>query len=274
MQTNTLSTRTLNRLVPALALLLMLGAEQAQAQVAGTILTTDKKTVQGQIRWMSAAKKYIVMTARPGGTQIEIELLPNQVEKINVPQPKELNAALQAVRSGNHAAAIPVLEKIMSAYAMLQWDEVAARALAEAQMLNNNPAGAVKACEVVIATKPEAAYMGDLAVMYWQALLKANRSAKLEELLDQAIKKGGREASASALVLRGDLLMARKQPRDALKDGYLRVVVLYENVRAVQPEALFKAAKAFEALQQNPNAEKMRTMLRTKFPSSEFAKQL
>ena len=39
-------------------------------------------------------------------------------------------------------------------------------------------------------------------------------------------------------------------------------------------EALFKAAKAFEALQQNPNAEKMRTMLRTKFPSSEFAKQL
>ena len=116
--------------------------------------------------------------------------------------------------------------------------------------------------------------MGDLAVMYWQALLKANRSAKLEELLDQAIKKGGREASASALVLRGDLLMARKQPRDALKDGYLRVVVLYENVRAVQPEALFKAAKAFEALQQNPNAEKMRTMLRTKFPSSEFAKQL
>ena len=191
-----------------------------------------------------------------------------------MPQPRELNPAIQAVRSGNPAAAIPVLEKIMTAYAMLQWDEVAARALAEAQMLNNNPAGAVKACEVVIATKPEAAYMGDLAVMYWQALLKANRSAKLEELLDQAIKKGGREASASALVLRGDLLMARKQPRDALKDGYLRVVVLYENVRAVQPEALFKAAKAFEALQQNPNAEKMRTMLRTKFPSSEFAKQL
>ena len=74
--------------------------------------------------------------------------------------------------------------------------------------------------------------------------------------------------------MRGDMLMERKQPRDALKDGYLRAVVLYEGVRAVQPEALFKAAKAFEALQQNPNAEKMRTILRTKYPGSEWAKRI
>jgi hypothetical protein len=122
--------------------------------------------------------------------------------------------------------------------------------------------------------KPEAAYRGELAVIYWQALLKANRSAKLGDLLKDAIAKGGREASASALVMRGDMLMERKQPRDALKDGYLRVVILYENVRTVQPEALYKAAKAFEALQQNPNAEKMRTLLRTKYPGSAYAKKI
>jgi hypothetical protein len=253
----------------------MLG-ESARAQINGTILTTDNKTVQGQIRWMSAAKKYVVLTTRANSaTTIELELQPSQVAKISVPQPKELGPAVQAVRSGNNvAAAIPVLEKIIRDYTMLQWDEVAARALAEAQMMNNNPAGAVKACEVVIATKPEAAYMGDLAVIYWQALLKADRSAKLSGLLDEAIKKGGREASASALILRGDMLMDKKQPRDALKDGYLRVVVLYENVRSAQPEALFKASKAFDALQQNPNAEKMRTLLRTKYPGSEYAKKL
>lgn len=274
MQNSTRSTRIVRRLAPAIVLALLLG-ESARAQVTGSILTTDNKTVQGQIRWMAAAKKYVILTTRAGtATTIELELQPGQVAKINVPQPKELAPAVQAVRAGSAAAAIPVLEKIIRDYAMLQWDTVAARALAEAQMANNNPAGAVKACEVVIANNPEAAYMGEMAVVYWQALLKSDRSAKLSGLLDEAIKKGGREASASALILRGDMLMDKKQPRDALKDGYLRVVVLYENVRAAQPEALFKAALAFDALQQNPNAEKMRTLLRTKYPSSDFAKKL
>ncbi len=274
MQNSTRSTGIVRRLAPAIMLALLLG-ESARAQINGTILTTDNKTVQGQIRWMAAAKKYVILATRPGSaTTIELELQPSQVARITVPQPKELGPAVQAVRAGSVVAAIPVLEKIIRDYAMLQWDEVAARALAEAQMANNNPAGAVKACEVVIANNPEAAYKGELAVVYWQALLKSDRSAKLSGLLDEAIKKGGREASASALILRGDMLMDKKQPRDALKDGYLRVVVLYENVRAAQPEALFKAAKAFDALQQNPNAEKMRTLLRTKYPSSDFVKKL
>ncbi len=267
------------RLLPSLpsllaALLLLAGA--AGAQINGTIQTTDGRSVQGQIRWMAAKKIYIVMTVRPGTqTTIEIQLQPEQVAKIDVPPPRELSPAVQAVRSGaNVAAAIPVLEKIVRDYVMMQWDEPAARALAEAQLAVGTPEAAIKACEIVIAMKPEAAYMGELAVTYWQALLKANRSAKLDGLLKDAIAKGGREASAGALVMRGDMLMERKQPRDALKDGYLRAVVLYEGVRAVQPEALFKAAKAFEALQQNPNAEKMRTILRTKYPGSEWAKRI
>lgn len=262
------------RLPALLAAVLLAGA--AGAQINGTIQTTDNRSIPGQIRWLASQKKYVVMTVRPGTqTTIEVQLQPEQVARIEVPQPRELGPAVQAVRSGaNAAAAIPVLEKIVRDYAMLQWDEPAARALAEAQLAGGNAEAAIKACEVVIAMKPEAAYKGDLAVIYWQALLKANRSAKLVDLLKDAIAKGGREASASALVMRGDMLMERKQPQDALKDGYLRVVILYEGVRAVQPEALYKAAKAFEALQQNPNAEKMRTLLRTKYPGSEYAKKI
>ena len=262
------------RLPALLAAMLLAGA--AGAQINGTIQTTDGRSISGQIRWLASQKKYVVMTIRPGTqTTIEIQLQAEQVAKIEVPQPRELAPALQAVRSGvNVAAAIPVLEKIVRDYAMLQWDEPAARALAEAQLASGNAEAAIKACEVVIAMRPEAAYRGELAVIYWQALLKANRSAKLGDLLKDAIAKGGREASASALVMRGDMLMERKQPRDALKDGYLRVVILYENVRTVQPEALYKAAKAFEALQQNPNAEKMRTLLRTKYPGSAYAKKI
>lgn len=260
------------RLAPVLALLLL--GQGVRAQVSGSILTTDGRTIQGSIRWMAAAKKYVVMTVLPGGGQVEVELQPSQVDRIAVPQPRELAPAIQAARSGNIAAAIPVLEKIIRDYAMMQWDESAARALAEAQLANNNPAAAVKACEVVTSVKPEAAYKGDLAVVYWQALLKSNRSARLRELLEEAIKKGGPVAAANALIMRGDMLMEQKLPRDALKDGYLRVVVLFENVRSAQPEALFKAAKAFEALHQNPNAERMRATLRSKYPGSEFAKKL
>ena len=58
------------------------------------------------------------------------------------------------------------------------------------------------------------------------------------------------------------------------KDGYLRVVILYENVKEIQPEALYKAAKAFDALNQNANAERMRTKLRTKYAQSEYARKL
>ncbi|MGI6098707.1 MAG: hypothetical protein GX174_00870 [Lentisphaerae bacterium] len=272
---HTIRVLPLCRLLPAVLAVVML-AGTAAAQIRGTIKTTDGKTVSGQIRWLNSQKKYIVMSTRPG-TQatIEVQLTADQVADIQVPQPRELGPAIQAVRSGsNIAGAIPVLEKIIIDYTMMQWDEPAARVLAEAQLAVGKPDAAIKACERVIAIRPEAAYKGDMAVVYWQALLKANRSAKLEALLKDAIAKGGREASASALIMRGDMLMESKQPRDALKDGYLRVVILYENVRSVQPEALYKAAKAFEAIHQNPNAEKMRSILRTKYASSEYARKI
>ena len=272
---HTIRVLPLCRLLPAVLAVVML-AGTAAAQIRGTIKTTDGKTVSGQIRWLNSQKKYIVMSTRPG-TQatIEVQLTADQVADIQVPQPRELGPAIQAVRSGsNIAGAIPVLEKIIIDHTMLQRDEPAARVLAEAQLAVGKPDAAIKACERVIAIRPEAAYKGDMAVVYWQALLKANRSAKLEALLKDAIAKGGREASASALIMRGDMLMESKQPRDALKDGYLRVVILYENVRSVQPEALYKAAKAFEAIHQNPNAEKMRSILRTKYASSEYARKI
>ena len=106
------------------------------------------------------------------------------------------------------------------------------------------------------------------------ALLKTGKGARLNDLITKAIAEGGREASAAALIMRGDMLMERKETLNALKDGYLRVVILYENVKSVQPEALYKAAKAFDALNQNANAERMRTTLRTKYSQSEYARKL
>ena len=110
--------------------------------------------------------------------------------------------------------------------------------------------------------------------MYWQALLKTGKGARLNDLITKAIAEGGREASAAALVMRGDMLMERKEALNALKDGYLRVVVLYENVKDIQPEALYKAAKAFDSLNRTADAERMRSKLRSKYAQSEYARKL
>lgn len=252
-------------------------AGSVHAQVPGRVTTVEGKIIEGGVRWKAVAKKYSVVTkaTNPGAPEIEIELAPSLIAKVEVQTPRELQAAVEAVRSGKASAPVmAALDKIAVDYTMLQWDEVAARWLAEAHLANKTPAEAVKVCERVVANRPEAAYAGEMAVPYWRALLANGRTARLEEFLDAAVKSGNREASANALIMRGDALMEKKQPREALKNGYLRVVVLYEAVRSAQPEALYKAALAFDALQQVPNAEKLRQKLRTDYAASEYARKL
>ncbi len=259
----------------ALALLALLAsAPLANAQIDGKIQTKDKKVVTGKIRWYVAKKVYTVTQVGQNGQTREIELTPDQVARILVPEPAKLKPAIAAVRSGKAAAAVPVLQEIVKTYAMLEWDEKAAQYLAEAQLASGDGPGAVATCEGLIKAKPSVAYIGDVAPVYWQALLKTGKTAKLGDLITKAIAEGGREASAAALIMRGDMLMEKKETMNALKDGYLRVVILYENVKSVQPEALYKAAKAFDALNQNANAERMRTTLRTKYSQSEYARKL
>ena len=79
------------------------------------------------------------------------------------------------------------------------------------------------------------------------------------------------------LIARGDLILAGGNTKEiiekALRDGYLRVVTLYRNERAAQPEALFKAAKCFEDLGQTQRADHFRSRLKDEFGSSEWAKK-
>lgn len=240
----------------------------------GRLTRKDGTQIVGNIRWMSQGKKYIVSQSNKDGRSISTDVPLADVARVETRKPEKLEAAIRAVESGKSAAAIPVLAQIATQYAMLGWDEPATRYLAQATLDTGKADAAVAICEKIIRVKPEAAYLGDVAPIYWQALLRTDKKSKLAELVGKAISSGDRFASASALIMRGDMLMEQKEPMNALKDGYLRVIVLYENVRAVQPEALFKAAKAFEALSQNGNAEKFRSTLRSKFPKSSYAQQL
>lgn len=255
-------------------LALAMAASTASAQIDGRILTKERKQVAGKIRWLPAKKLYVITQTGQSGQAFDLQLTPEQIERIVVAKPAKLDAAIAAVKTGKSAAAVPVLQDIVKTYAMLEWDEKAARYLAEAQLSSGDAPGAVATCEGLIKAKPEIAYLGEVAPIYWQALLKTGKTAKLDEYISKAIGAGDRGASAAALVMRGDMLMERKEPMNALKDGYLRVIILYESVKDVQPEALFKAAKAFDALNRTSNAEKMRSLLRTKYGTSEYARKL
>jgi tetratricopeptide (TPR) repeat protein len=251
----------------------MLTAGAAWSQIAGVITTTENKTISGSIKWKIREKVYAITA-----NNVEIEMPLANIKDIQVPKPKELDAAIANVQSGSAAAAIPVLEKISTDYLMLQWDTVATRLLAEAYVKAGEPEKAIRVCEKIIAANPEKAYLGEMAPAYWQAMVKAGRTSKVEDLIAKAVKSGDREASAFALLMRGDLILATGETNEiakkALRDGFLRVVTLYKSVKTAQPEALYKAAKCFEKLGQTARADQMRTTLKSsEFAASEWARK-
>lgn len=249
-------------------------AGAAMAQIAGSVITTENKTIEGTFKWKPREKVYAI---KAKGVDVELEFPPANIKEMQIPKPKELDAAIASVQQGNAAAAIPVLEKIAADYLMLQWDSIATRLLADAYVKDGQAEKAIHVCEKVIAANPEAAYLGEMAPGYWQALLKANRTSKVEELMAKAIKSGDRTASAVALTMRGDVMLASGDTNEiakkALRDGYLRVVTLYKSEKSAQPEALYKAAKCFEKLGQSSRADQMRTQLKSEYGSSEWARK-
>lgn len=275
-----ISTKNLMKICAMIALSTLFLATEAYGQATaapkalpGRITKQDGSAITGNIRWLPQGKKYVVSKQGAGGSAVTTDVAASEVAKVEVAKPANLDAAIRAVQQGKGSSAIATLEAIVSQYAMLQWDEVAGRYLADALLSAGRTAEAVKACEGIIKSNPSAAYLGDVAPIYWKALLQSDKKAKLNELLGKAISSGNRMASASALVMRGDFLMEQKEYFNSLKDGYLRAVVLYADVRAVQPEAMYKAAKAFEAMGNTVDSQKLISELRTKYPQSEYARK-
>ena len=254
--------------------LVLFAAHTLCAQIQGVITTLEGRKIEGTITWKARDKAYGVIAK---GGNVELEMAPASISELVIPRPRELDAAIAAVQQGTAASAVPILEKMISEYFMLQWDKVATHYLAEAHLKSGDADKAVRVCEKIISANAEAAYLGEIAPLYWQALLKLNRTSKVEDLLSKAIKSGDRVSSAAALIMRGDLLLAsgdtNEIAKQALRDGYLRVVMLYKSEKAVQPEALYKAAKCFEKIGQTSRADQMRSALKGEFAASEWARK-
>ena len=223
-------------------------------------LSTETETVGGDIKWHAREKKYII---EKGKVTKEFPL--DDVTALDIPKPAGFDKAVAQVNEGKGAAAVPVLTKIVEDYRMLQWDKPAGRYLAFAYLAADNAKKAYDLCQGIISVDKTAAYSGDLAAAYWQSMLKLGKGEQLEKLLKKAATSGNRSAAAAALVMRGDIIVSTSNDapdklKDALRDGYLRVVLMYQDAECAREraEACLKAAQCFDKLGQSARAEKLR----------------
>ena len=235
--------------------------------IPGTIYTaTDSK--KGDIKWQGRAKSYAV-SFKKGNTMVSAEYPLADVDHLEIDKPQGYDKAVENVQRGNGAGAIAALTKIVQDYKMLQWDKPAGRWLVEAYLAANNAQKAYEVASGIINDDKTASWKGDLAPAYWKALLKLGKTQQLEGLVKKAATSGDRAASANALVMRGDMILASEGEsqeglRKALTDAYLRVMLMYadEPCREARFEAMQRAANCFDKLGQAARAEQIRSQAR------------
>ena len=220
-----------------------------------------KKTTALTIAALAAAELFAFIEKG----KITKEFALADVTSVEIAKPAAFDGAVKLVQDGKAAAAVAPLQKIVTDYRMLGWDKTAGRWLVQALLATGNAQKALGVCAPIIAEDKQAAYIGDLAPMYWQALLKTGKKDQLEGLLKKAAGSGDRAASAAALVMRGDMIVASSNDKpdelkNALRDGYLRVVLMYPDASCAREraEACLKAASCFDKLGQTARAEQLR----------------
>jgi len=237
-----------------------------------TLIKNNSGRATGNVRYLASAKAYEIHMKGGKGTQ---RVMAADVRKVILKtQPPALNTAIANVKRGNYAAAIAPLKKIKTDYEMFGPDVTAAQYLAMAYLKLNKASEASRLCKSVMLSNPDAINDPQFAGVYWDALLAEKKYSTLKRLLGDIIKTGTHETAAVALVKRGDVLMAEGDSKAALLDGYLRTILMFQDVKAIQPEALYKAMKAHKAVNEHNYAEKWRKQLLAGYPTSEYAKKL
>ena len=250
----------MKKLITGFAMMAVASAFAIQGSVS-----PESETVSGDIKWHGRDKKYVIEKGK-----ITKEFALADVTSLDIPKPAGYDKAVSAVEGGQGSSAIPVLTKIVADYRMLQWDKPAGRYLAMAHIAAGNAQKAYDVCTPIVAEDRSAGWSGDLASAYWQALLKLGKKEQLEGLLKKAATSGDRQASAAALVMRGDIIMqgsndAGEELKKALRDGYMRVVLMYQDpeCRRERADALIKAAACFDKLGQAARAENLRAQAKS-----------
>ncbi len=261
-------------LLPLPALLLC-GATSARAaaNVPAQVQLATGEVLQGNLSWLPADKKYVIGVKQGGGPVIEKKFSVSDVVQFRVKQPQEWDQLRQAAAKTPDAA-LGRLQTFAENYNHLQWDGEAGALIAQIFLRKGQAKQAVEACRKIVQKNDRAAWDSPMAPHYWQAMIEAGTTTGLAGMLDKAATSSDRTIAGQACIKRGDLLEAEGRLPDALKDGYLRGVFLFADLPAVQAEALYKAAAAFDKRHQAAYAEKMRQQLLSRYPGSPWAKKL
>jgi outer membrane protein assembly factor BamD (BamD/ComL family) len=230
---------------------------------------TNGKSIQAKdIQWREGEQTYRVTT--PDDVMMPIPKA--QVESLEIAKPAAFAQAETMMAGKQYAAAIPLLDDVVGKYKMKVWDNEARKFLAQAHMAMNEPKKAADVLEGFMSSVPKAESPADAIMLYWKALLAAGRGATLKKELDEVAASGTRSMAAAAMLMRGNMNREAGQKEPAVLD-YLRVVILFENIKAVQPEALFKAAEILEEMR-DPRADEMKKKLVQEYKDSEYAAKL
>jgi tetratricopeptide (TPR) repeat protein len=193
-----------------------------------------------------------------------------QYVKAVADKPVDFDAARQKATAKDYAGAETILKRIVVENAFLEWDNNARIVLArEVYGAKGDYANAVATLEEIFRVSPEKKNDPQVGWAYRDALLGAKQYEKLSLSLDELIKTGSRTDAAKAQIMRGDIKTSQGQIEGATMD-YLRTVILFENERDVQPEALYKAAEALEK-NRDPRAKGLYAKLRDQYAASPYA---
>lgn len=250
--------RTVRQGVLPLAVLV---AAVCGAQAAPYVITTTGQRIDGSDIRAKSNGEIILTTVQ--GTR---SFYPGQYAKAVADKPAEIDKAAQLTESKQYDEAIKLLDDVVLRYRFLDWDNQARALLPKVYVRKGDYLSAIGAYDKLFAASPKSKEDSDLQWGYRRTLLDAKQYDKLEKQLAGVISSGSREDAARAQVMRGDAKLAQAQTEAAALD-YLRTVVLFEGEKAVQPEALFKAADALEKLRDARSKEMFRKLM-DEYPGS------
>ena len=253
-------------------LLLALFAPVSMAKVTGSLKTRSGAVFTGTIRYKKMSRVYVIDYIQ-NRTPLSSEIKASDVLAKRINKPAALDAAIKKADGGQHTSAIPILEKIVSEYETLEWDIPAGKSLGECYIAKGKINEAITMCQKVYKNNV-GEELGLFMRVYWKALLAGKRNTELGKLLDEAAASGDRESAAIAQVMRGDMAMKAGRYEDAVIDGYLRTVLLFQDIKSVRPEAIYKTYKCFMELGRQQYAEKMRNRLMREFPGNKWTQKL
>ena len=254
---------TIDRMI--LTGLVVVGAGAISAWGANMVYLNNGRTMPAaNIEWREGTQEYVVTS---GETTVPIPLA--QVDHVVVDKPAELDQAAAMVKSRVFGPAIPLLEGVVKKYRMLNWDADAVILLAQAYLETKDIKKAAAAMDNVYALGRDKVPV-DLQMLYWRTLLATPGSeAALRKALDLAIGTSGPDIVSAAYLLRGNMLIKQGEEDSALSD-FLKVVTIYPNMKAQQPEALFRAAELLDKARDARGSD-LRKKLVQEYPGNEFA---